>query len=57
MAGHVEAQNDVDILAKAEEDVVAVAAGISVDTSSFGLNLTASLPVVSVGSARVRLRR
>ncbi len=51
VAGHVEAQNDVDILAKAEEDVVAVAAGISVDTSSFGLNLTASLPVVSVGSA------
>ena len=51
VAGSADAEKDVQIWATAKQDVLAIASGMAATTSSFGLNLSASLPVISLNSA------
>ncbi|MGD8330967.1 MAG: hypothetical protein PVJ49_16170, partial [Acidobacteriota bacterium] len=50
VAGSADAAQDVEVLAIASEDVLAIAAEMAASTGSFGLNLNASFPVISIRS-------
>jgi hypothetical protein len=50
VAGMADAEKDVQVWANGKEDVLAIAAGMSV-TTSYGLNLSASFPVILLDSA------
>jgi len=51
VAGSATANDDVEILAHAEEDILAIATGLSAATGSYGVDLTASLPLIAIDNS------
>ena len=51
IAGQATADTHIEVLANAHEDILATTAGLSASNETFGADLTASLPLISINSA------